>query len=360
MKNFNYFIFSTLTLTFFSCSNVEQTDNAQLEADISPVISKIGGTVTKIMVDDNQFVQAGDTLLLLDDAALKIAVNQAEVALALARQQVIVAAKSREAVSGSVNTALANSNTIASSIYTAKASEAAARVKLDVTSKSFLRVEQLYKQSSATLQQYDNAKAEKEGAEQALRIAEGQLLTLQKQIEASQVQTAATKTNVFTSSEQVALAQLAVKQAEHQLDNARLQLSYCTIIAAADGIVTKKSVQIGQVVALGQPLMAVTGRDKAWVVANFKETQLENMKEGQEAEISINAYNGKAFKGKVVSMSQATGARFSLLPPDNATGNFVKVTQRVPVKIEFLERPDDAFVLRAGMSVSVKVKTLKP
>jgi membrane fusion protein, multidrug efflux system len=150
-----------------------------------------------------------------------------------------------------------------------------------------------------------------------------------------------------------------VKQAENNLESAKLQLSYCTITAPANGVISKKNVQKGQVVAIGQPLMAVTNNQNIWVVANFKETQIEKMKVGQEADIEVDAYGDKVFKGKIESFSQATGSKFSLLPADNATGNFVKVTQRIPVKIVLTELKNNASILKAGMSVAVKVNTEK-
>jgi membrane fusion protein, multidrug efflux system len=140
------------------------------------------------------------------------------------------------------------------------------------------------------------------------------------------------------------------------LEAAQLQLSYCYITAPASGIVSKKNVQKGQVVSIGQPLMAVANDANVWVVANFKETQITDMKVGQSAEIKVDAYDNKTFNGKIESFSQATGSKFSLLPADNATGNFVKVTQRIPVKI-VLSDNNKEFPLRAGMSVTVKVKT---
>ncbi|NJN32953.1 MAG: HlyD family secretion protein [Saprospiraceae bacterium] len=165
-----------------------------------------------------------------------------------------------------------------------------------------------------------------------------------------------TQSTINTSDNGIALAELAVKQAEANLESAQLLLSYCVIKAPASGVISKKNVQKGQVVGIGQPLMAITNHEKIWVIANFKETQIEKMKIGQEAEIEVDAYEKKVFKGTIESFSQATGAKFSLLPPDNATGNFVKVTQRIPTKILIDEAKDTNYPLRAGMSVKVKIK----
>ena len=336
---------ATITLTTFlltSCSGKQETDNAQLETDISPVIPKINSTVSNILVDDNQVVKMGDTLVLLDDSNYKIAVKQAEIALLLAKQNVKLSNSSQVAANSGVNAVAANG-------YAANAGVEAAKVRVELATKNFNRFKVLFDQKSATQQQFDGIKAEKETAEKLLKIAEGQVLSLQKQIVSSQA-------GALTSTASVDLAEIAVKQAQNNLESAKLQLSYCAILSPADGVVSKKNVQNGQVVSIGQPLMAITNNSKIWVVANFKETQIEKMKVGQEAEIEIDAFDGKTLNGKVASFSQATGSKFSLLPADNATGNFVKVTQRIPVKIVFDGKNSD-LNLRAGMSATVSVKT---
>jgi membrane fusion protein, multidrug efflux system len=357
MNSIKLFFFAALTLLLVSCSGNEETDNAQIEADISPVTAKINGAVIKVFADDNQQVKEGDTILLLDDANYKIAVMQAEVALAQAQQNVQLAKSSKGVVNSSVNSATSSANAVSSNMAAAIAGVEAAKVKLSIANKNFQRYENLYNQKSATLQQYEIARAERDGAEQSVRIAQGQIVSLNGQIEASKSQVNTSKANISTSVDNIALAELNVKQAENALAAAKLQLSYCTITAPATGIISKKNVQKGQVVSVGQPLMAVTDNNKMWVVANFKETQIEKIKEGLSVTIEIDAYGKKKFSGKVASFSQATGAKFSLLPPDNATGNFVKVTQRIPIKIEFTEPTSKEFPLRAGMSVSVTINT---
>ncbi|MBC8033248.1 MAG: HlyD family secretion protein [Chitinophagaceae bacterium] len=351
------FTIITVAIILAGCGGKQETDNAQLETDISPVIPKINGTVAKIFVQDNQVVKEGDTLILIDDADYKIDVMQADIALQIAKENVLLSKSSKGALSTSVISVSANSSAVAANMVAANAGVEAARVRLDVAVKNYDRFSNLLQQKSATQQQFDNIKAEKEAAEQQLKIAEGQVLSLKKQIEAAQSQVATTRANVSTSSNGINLAELNVKQAESELEAARLRLSYCTITASSDGVVSKKNVQKGQVVSIGQPLIAITSNREVWVVANFKETQIEKMKVGQDADIEVDAYGDKTFKGKVESFSQATGAKFSLLPPDNATGNFVKVTQRIPVKIIITDSSDKQYPLRAGMSVSVTVKT---
>jgi membrane fusion protein, multidrug efflux system len=340
-KNFTLIMLST-ALLLASCGTSETTDNAQLETDISPVIPKINSTVIKVLAQDNQEVKKGDTLVLLDDEFYRIALQQAEIRVMYAKQSV--------KLSGS-NKGISNSGvtSISANLIAASAGVDAAKVRLDLAQKNFLRFKNLLDQKATTQQQFDGVKAEKETADKLLKIAEGELFALQKQIETS-------KANLVSSTNGVELAEIGVKEAEANLASAKLQLSYCTIVSPVDGVVSKKNVQPGQVVSVGQPLMAITNNKNIWVVANFKETQIEKMKIGQEAEIEVDAFSGDPLVGKVQSFAQATGAKFSLLPADNATGNFVKVTQRIPVKI-ILENSSTIEKLRAGMSVTVKVKT---
>ncbi len=342
MKRIFIYLSIAASLIITSCGKSETTDNAQLETDISPVIPKINSTVSKVLVEDNQAVKQGDTLVLLDDAMYKIAVQQAEIGVLQAKQNVKLSNSSQNAANSGVNSVAANG-------YAANAGVEAARVRVELANKNYLRFKNLFDQKSATQQQFDGVKAEKETAEKLLKVAEGQVIALQKQV-------ASTQASASTAVAGVGLAEIAVKQAEANLASAKLQLSYCTILAPADGVVSKKNVQNGQVVSIGQPLMAITNNNKIWVVANFKETQIEKMKIGQEAEIEVDAFDGEPLKGKIQSFSQATGSKFSLLPADNATGNFVKVTQRIPVKIVLTDK-NNTSNLRAGMSVAVKVKT---
>ncbi len=342
MKKIYQILFAS-TMLLASCGGKESTDNAQIEANISPVIPKINGTVEQVLVADNQVVKEGDVLIILDDANYKIVVQQAEVALALAKQNVSLSLSNK-------NTVNSNFNTVQASTLSANAAIDAANVRLEVATKNFDRFQTLLAQKSATQQQFDGIKAEKDAAEAQLKM-------VRAQAEAAKSQVTSTRSNVETSSNGVSIAEISVKQAENSLDAAKLQLSYCTIKAPCNGVVSKKNVQKGQVVAIGQPLMAIADNKNVWVVANFKETQMENMRIGQEVEIDVDAYGKHSFNGKIQSFSQATGAKFSLLPPDNATGNFVKVTQRIPVKISINDNKDSAYPLRAGMSVNATVKT---
>ena len=178
----------------------------------------------------------------------------------------------------------------------------------------------------------------------------------QEQLKAAQQQSSASRTQANGAGTQVNLAEVGIQQRNAEIDFAQLQLSYAYLIAPCDGFVSKKNVQVGQLVNPGQTLMSVVDDSQLWITANFKETQIENMKVGQDVEVKVDAYDGKTFKGKIESIQAATGSKFSLLPADNATGNFVKVVQRVPVRIALLDDKNDKYDLRAGMNVNVAVK----
>lgn len=355
MKNtFISLLCSAVLLT--GCSG-ETTDNAQLETDISPVLPKIRSTVTQIRVADNQNVKKGDTLVILDDETFKIVVEQAQIALRQAETNVVLAKTNKSAAKVSVSNVTANSDAVFASLSAAEAAIESAKEQVSVADRNFERYQNLLQQKSVTQQQFDQAKAAKIEATSRLKSVESQRNALLKQIDASKLQIQNMRNQVSNTSENITLADLAVDQAGTALKSAMLQLSYCTIVAPVDGVVSKKNIQIGQVVAPGQPLMAIADDKKVWIVANFKETQLQKIRPGQNAEIEVEAYSDEKFTGKVQSIAQATGAKFSFLPADNATGNFVKVTQRVPVKITLDESVQQKYPLRAGMSVIVTINT---
>ncbi len=345
-----------LALLLTSCGADQETDNAQVQADISPVIPKVSAAVVGIRVSDNQRVRRGDTLVLLDDRDLKLRVTQAEIALAQARANVVVARKNSAAARLGIATVASTSGAATAGIATARATVESARARLRQTTQNFQRQAALLAQQSATQQSFDNARADRDGAAASLAAAEAQVKVLTGQAGAATNQVATARSQADIVGQSVTLAQLAVRQAEAALATARLFASYTVITAPAAGVVSDRNLQLGQLVAPGQTLMKVAQDGNLWVVANFKETQLEKMKVGQPVEIKADTYSSKVFQGKVQSLSPATGARYSLLPPDNATGNFVKVTQRVPVKIVFTEPPAADTPLRAGMSVTANVK----
>jgi membrane fusion protein (multidrug efflux system) len=304
----------------------ESTDDAQVEGDVYPVLPRVGGPVLKVFVDDNQHVKKGDTLVTIDRADYQQRVDAAQAAL-LAAQAQVTAARAQ------VGIAQANVRTAQTTIGVSAANRA--RLQQDLARSTKLRNQDIIPQS-----EYDAVAAN-------LKATSAQQGTAQDQVSVARNQ-------VTAAQQQIAVAQAVVKQRQTDLNNAQLQLSYTTIVAPANGVVSRKSVQPGQVVSPGQQLIGIVSSARTWVVANFKETQLENMKVGQPVKLEVDAYPNEDFEGHIESLSAATGARFALLPPDNSTGNFVKVTQRIPVKI-VLNKEDPEHPLRTGMSVNAIV-----
>ena len=320
----------------------EDTDNSQIQCYINPIVPKVAGFVEEIRIDDNVYVHKGDTLVRIDDRDLKLQVKKAEVALANAVANVELAKSSESSTAANVN--VANKD-----ISPAQSAIDAAQVRLWQAQQDYDRFKRLLELGSGTQQQFDNAKAAKD-------LAEKQLEQTQKSVAAYQARLAASSSNVAVSANNIKVAQIQVEQRQEELDLAKLNLSYATIVAPCDGYVSKKNVQPGQLVAVGQNLFAIVDESTIWVIANFKETQIEKMKVGQKVKIEVDAYPGKDFEGTIQSLQAATGSMFALLPPDNATGNFVKVVQRVPVKIIIDKNQNKDFPLRAGMNVKAIVK----
>jgi membrane fusion protein, multidrug efflux system len=349
--------------------NNEETENSQLETNIVPVLSKIGGYVMHIYVKDNQFVKVGDTLARIDDRDLKIRVLQAEAALKNAEANVALIASNAGTANANVSTNDASFQaqnagiaTASAQVATSNANVEAAKIRVWKTTQDFNRYQTLLNQKSVTQQQFDGIKAEKEGAEAALLIAQNQVLASQaavqvaeKQANVGNRQKMAAQTQVGSAARQVDLARTIVAQRSAELDLAKLQLSFAVVTAPIAGQVSKKSIQLSQLVNPGQPLMSIVDNEGIWVVANFKETQVAKMEVGQKVTVKVDAYEGKEFEGTIESFAGATGAKFSLLPPDNASGNFVKVVQRIATKILISKNNDNIAQLRAGMSVVVVV-----
>ncbi|MCW3115164.1 MAG: HlyD family secretion protein [Segetibacter sp.] len=320
----------------------EETDDAQVESNISPAIPRVSGYVADVKVRDNQRVRRGDTLLVLDQRDLALKVEQAEAALATAQSNLGVARTSTSAAQSNIAPVQASIGTIDAQIGVAK-------INLTRANQDFERYANLIKDHSITQQQYEQALAAKQTAEKQIQI-------LQEQRKEAASQTSAISSQSGAAASQIKVANSVIKQRQVEVDEARLNLSYAVITAPADGLVSKVNVQPGQFVQAGQPLFSIVLNDDLWVVANFKETQFDKMKIGQKVMVHVDAFPDHNFEAKLSSFSPATGARFALLPPDNASGNFVKVVQRVPVRIEFAQ-PNDALIkqLRPGMNVDVDV-----
>jgi membrane fusion protein (multidrug efflux system) len=304
------------------------TDDAQIDGDISPVVARVGGYVQEIKFEENTRVKEGDVLVKLDDSDYKVKVEQAQAGQKGASAGVGVSESQIAATSANTSTAKANIE--------------AARVKLVLAQKDYDRYANLVKDGSITQQAFDQARAEKESAQAAFTAAKDQYVAAQKQ--------------VGTTQSQLAVSSSTVTQHQADVDFAKLQLTYTDIKAPATGIVSKKNVQKGQLVQAGQSLFSIVNDNSLYVTANFKETQLEDIKPGSKVKIEVDAYPDQELYGEVYNFAPITGAKGSLLPPDNATGNFVKVVQRVPVKIKISEGSKEIISkLRPGMSVKVSV-----
>ncbi|SDK19098.1 membrane fusion protein, multidrug efflux system [Catalinimonas alkaloidigena] len=319
----------------------ETTDDAQIEANISPVIARTSGYVKELRVDDNQYVHKGDTLVVLDDRETSIRVMNAQAAYDNALASLDVS-------QSGVPSATANLQTVRANVAAADAALAAARVDYNRATQDLQRYQNLIKDHSVTQREFEQIQATQQAAAKNLE-------RLEQQYNATKSQTVAAGTEVTAAERRISVAQSVVEQRKAELDLAKLQHSYCWITAPEDGTVSRRNVQVGQLMQAGQTAFALVADNEKWVVANFKETQLENVRPGQEVSIEVDAFPGEEFHGKVESFSPATGAKFSLLPPDNATGNFVKIVQRVPVKIVLTDTTEKMQLLRAGMNVEADV-----
>jgi membrane fusion protein, multidrug efflux system len=377
---------------FLYYHNRESTDDAQVDGHITPISSKIFGRVAQVLVDDNQPVKAGQVLVKIDPRDYQASVDQAKAALALAesdaRSAGVDVPRTRENVESGTSSADAQ-------LAGAQAAFASAQVTYDQAQTSDLawaqanidksqanavlaqadlaRYKPLLDKGEISQQQYDAAKANADATASALKadqeklsqakrnvdITHAQLLSAQARVEQAKAGVAAARADTKQVSMRTADAQgkiAKVAQAQAALEAAQLNLSYTDVVAPVDGVVTHKQVEPGQVVQQGQGLLVVVPLKDVWVTANFKETQLRKMKPGQKAYVHVDTY-GKTFPGHVDSISGATGAVLSLLPPENATGNFVKVVQRIPVKIVLDPIPPEKAILRPGMNVDATVIT---
>ena len=357
-------------------NSYESTDDAQVDGDIYAITSRIAGTVKAVYVEDNQAVKAGQLLVDLDPRDYEVALEQAKAALNASRTLVAVARPSVPITTETTQTTVSTSTT---DIAQARALLAAAQRDYDSAMASVRKSEadsvkaqadleryrMLVAKDEISKQQFDQAEAaskaaaadvdvKKATAEAGARTIEEmqakleQSITKQGQAERNRPQEIAIQNATVRSREANAVQQ------QTMVDQAMLNLSYTKIFAPVDGIIGKKNAEPGQQVAPGQQLMADVPVANVWITANFKETQLRRMKPGQRATIHVDAYD-RDYQGVVESVAGATGARFSLLPPENATGNYVKVVQRVPVRIRLKEGEDRNHELRPGMSVDPKV-----
>jgi membrane fusion protein, multidrug efflux system len=372
----------------------EDTDNATVSSHLHPVSARINATVQAVLFQDNQTVKAGQILIQLDPRDYQLQVQQFQAALAVAKRQAATAlttvtyaqskagAQNTQALGG-LGSAQAGIATAQAALKEAQAGVPAARATLDQAKANLVkaqldyqRYQQLSSQGAISQQQLDAARAtyqvavatraqseqsvaqaQSRVAQAAQSIAEARSKFQQSEGSLQDAQAAKGQTDVNRAQYEAAQAQVA--QAQANLANVRLQLSYTKIMAPSNGRIGRRSVEVGQRVQPGQALLSVV-EDQIWVTANFKETQLENMRPKQEVEIKLDSFPGHPFKGMVDSIAPASGAQFALLPPDNATGNFTKIVQRIPVKVVFDKQSLKGYenLVAPGMSavVSVKVK----
>ncbi len=315
---------------FFHPGRVEFTDNAQVCRQIVPVNCRVQGYIKEIRFKEFEPVSKGDTLVIIDDADMRLNV-------ARARADYQNALAGRDVADRSVGVASANA-------AVSEASIAEAKVVMENAATDFARYGKLLEQDAVTRQQYDAAKTDYEA-----KKARYEMLCRQR---------AATGTVVDETRHRIAQTDAGIDLAKALLETAELNLSYTVILAPCDGFASRKEIQVGQLVQPGQTLLDVVDTADVWVTANYRETQTARIRPGAEADIKVDAIPGVTFKGHVVSLSSATGASLSLLPQDNSAGNFVKVRQRIPVRIEFdsSNNPDDMERLRAGMNIECEVK----
>jgi membrane fusion protein, multidrug efflux system len=305
----------------------ESTDDAYLKANMVLISPKVSGYVTELLIKDNQPVKKGDLLLSIDERDYRAKVQQAEADIAeqLAYQKRLLAMKSSQQTH----------------LGAIEANISAAEAKLTPLTKDVRRFTALTARGSAPMQMLDHAKAQ---SQQAAAEIKGQQATLQSQ-----------RKQLATFDVEMMEVEAKIKSAQAKLDMAKFDLAHTKIYAPLDGIIGNRGVQLGQLVQPGLSLAYLVENQHLWIEANFKESQLEKMRIGQPVEIKVDAYPQLKLQGRLESISPATGAEFSILPPENATGNFTKIVQRLPVKIEF-ERGTDLSLLKAGFSVEVKVK----
>lgn len=358
---------------WFYLQTYESTDDAQIDGHINPISARISGYITQVDVDDNQYVEKSQVLVRIDPKDYQVAVDRARAELADATatanaegQNVPITTVSSES---SISTAEAEVENAHAGVAAAEKQLAAAQAELAQAQANntkaqddVVRYAQLISKQEISQQQYDQAVTTAEASEAAVEAARASAAAATHQVTQAHARLAQSQANlrsaqtaphqIASSRDRAAAAQASAMQKKAQLEQAELNLQYCTIVAPVSGVVSK-NVEVGMYVSPGQQLLSIVPLDDVWVTANFKETQLRHIRPGQRVKISVDAF-GRDYKGRVDSIAGASGARFSLLPPENATGNYVKVVQRIPVKIVLDPGENKDHRLRPGMSVVPK------
>jgi membrane fusion protein (multidrug efflux system) len=366
-------------LYYWHSTGYEDTDDAQVDGDLYQVSSRVAGQVLKVDVEENQTVVAGQPIAEIDPRDLQVALAQAQADLASAQADYVQATvnvpitqvNARTSVLTSGSDVLGSQASVLSAQAQASAAEArveqakanAVKAQLDVERYTPLVAKDVIskQQFDAAVQQADATKAALAEAQRSVGSSNEQVNLAQQRLKSSQDQAKQSQQNapgqVKAQQARAQSAFAAVQQAQAKVDQAKLNLSYGNIVAPIAGIVSKKNVSAGDNLSVGQALLTIVPLDNLWVTANFKETQLKKMQQGQKVTLEIDALGGRKFEGKVTQVGGATGSRLSLFPPENATGNYVKVVQRIPVRIDFtnLAEENKDHALRPGMSVTPDV-----
>jgi membrane fusion protein, multidrug efflux system len=363
-----------LGVYLFATRNQETTDDAQVEADVIPLAPRVGGSVIKVEAQDNQRVKTGQVLFEIDPADYQAKAAEAQADLALAQAQAASAHAQAQIVEATAQGGLTSAK---ASLSGSSVSVAAAKAQVDFAQASLARAQadqhkaaEDHKRAQALFEAkvisqdrmdsaqaaFDSATAQLEGAKSNLEAAKEQLIGSRTRVTEAEGRLASAKpadAQILAAQAQAQAADARVQAAQAALTLAQLQLGYTKVTASVDGVVSRVKLKPGNLIQAGQAVMELVP-DDVYIEANFKETQIGGMKAGQKVSISVDAFPGKSLAGVVESLSGGTGARFSLLPPDNASGNFVKVVQRVPVRIKITQVPTDV-QLQAGLSVNVTV-----
>ena len=329
--------------SYFNFGNDKYTNAAQVESFINPINTRVSAYIKEIRFVEHQPVKKGDTLLILDNREILTQVGQAEAAY-------MAALASKNVTSQSVNTASNNVNTVGANVQAASAGIKAAKARLWNAEQNFNRYQNLLKDEAVTRQQFDQIKTEYESQKAQLEVQIAQLQSVVNTKTSSEL-------TVNEVKSRIGMNDAEIKRVESALEMAKLNLSYTVITAPHDGIMGRRSVNVGQLLNPSQQVATIVDINNVWITANYRENQMENVKIGGLAKVTVDALGGKEFEGKITAISGATGARYSAVPVDNSTGNFVKVQQRIPVRIEFTDKNkiEDLKQLRAGMNVQVTI-----
>ncbi len=330
---------------FVHSQQYESTDNAQIEGNSAPVLARVAGYVKSVNVDDYALVKQGQSLVTIDPEEYDVALTQVE---ADYQQSLADLATAR----ADLQTAQATARNVVQNARLAQSNAQVQAVRRNKAQQDLQRDQNLYKEQSLTKKQLDDSQSN-------VDIQAGQYNANVEQITLAKTSEGVAQAGIARAQANIQKIQAVLKVKQAAIDNAKLRVGYARLAAPVAGKIGRKNVVVGQYVQPGQNLFTIVADSTFWVVANFKETQLEKMQLGQAVDIKLDAYPDLDIKGRVASLSDATGAKFALLPADNASGNFVKITQRVPVKIEILNPEKYKNQLRAGLSVDAEIRVAK-